>query len=117
MSSMRLHRANHQVLFWVAFGVASTVIAVVTVVGFSPRSPLQISPLPAPEAAEARSGKLIIDTGGENCKQVSFNNDTGEITGISLAPCTREGLSVPKLKSAGQGNVINSMRKAFGPNH
>jgi len=114
MPSMRLPRPDQRTIFWGVFCGAFVLVAVLAVLGLRPASLTKLVPQPNREAAAARAGKMIYDDGSDDCQQVSFNNDTAEITDTRIVPCRRR----PKKTTApasvlGAGNVFGSMRKAF----
>ena len=116
MSLPRLPRIGHQTLFWAAFAAVALCIGFAAVIGLRPTAPVKLSPPPTRIASEARAGKMILDHGSAECQQVSFNNDTGEITGTETVRCLPRQRAAPPVNPADTGNaagVFGSMRNAF----
>jgi hypothetical protein len=91
-----------------------------------PAPPVDTATRPKGAAAQAHAGRMILDSGKEDCQQVTFNNETSEITGTSRVQCVslgnRRAAKAPPRSgtetSTGAGNggtagLLGEMAKAF----
>ncbi len=111
---------THRTVFWAVFGGLFGLLALAVVQGLKPTVTLTLTPSPSLQAIEARSGRMTLPGEGQDCRQVSFNNETAEITGTRAVPCAGrpKGLSGPspaatKFGGPGTAGLLGSMRKAF----